>query len=235
MSSERRNGPAVTDPSAEARIRDLKRRIAQDATSPLFIGLAEEYRAAGLLSDAIRTLEHGVHSHPHYLSAKVALARAYLEAGRPGDAAALFKKVLEIDRGNVISARALADLALARGDNLEAVKKYKLYRALSADRSVEEIIGRLEAELGRAPEEAPKGRVLARLYLEQGHAAETLELLDQLLASVPGDPELLRLRKEAAGRVRSERPAAGNGKAASRAAKIRALKGWLAMIRKAES
>lgn len=223
------------DQAAEIRIRELKRRIAQDATSPLFIGLAEEYRAAGLLSDAIRTLEHGVHLHPHYLSAKVALSRAYLEAGRTGDAAALFTKVLEMDPGNLISARALAEIALARGDNLEAVKKYKLYRALSADRSVEEIIGRLEAVLHRAPAEDPKGRVLARLYLEQGHAAETLELLDQLLAAVPGDPELLGLRKEAASRVRSERPAAGNGNAASKAAKIRALKRWLAMIRRAES
>ena len=223
------------DAAAEARIRELKRRIAQDATSPLFIGLAEEYRAAGLLSDAIRTLEHGIHSHPHYLSAKVALARAYLEAGRTGDAAVLFTRALEMDPGNLISARSLAEIALARGDRLEAVKKYKLYRALSADRSVEGIIGRIEADLDHAPAGDPKGRVLARLYLEQGHAEEALDLLDQLLRAEPGDPELLRLPVEAAGRIPAGGPEGGDGKAVRRAARIGALKAWLAMIRKAES
>jgi tetratricopeptide (TPR) repeat protein len=218
------------DPASEIRIRELKRRIAQDATSPLFIGLAEEYRAASRLSEAIRTLEHGVQSHPNYLSAKIALARAYLEAGQTGDAAALFSKVLEMDPGNLISARAIAEIALARGDRLEAIKKYKLYRALSADRSVEEIIGRIEADLEETPSGDPRGRVLARLYLEQGHAAEALDLLDQLALVEPGDPEIERLRREAAVRARAGPPPSGDGEAAVRAAKVRSLKTWLARL-----
>jgi len=230
----------MTDPSAEARIRDLKRRITQDATSPLFIGLAEEYRASGQLSEAIRTLEKGIQTYPHYVSAKVALARAYLEAGQTGDAALLFSRILALDPGNLISARALADIHLTRGDRLEAVKKYKLYRALSGDRSVNEIISRIEDELPPAsappPAPAPKtgGRALADLYFEQGHYTEALAIYEELALAEPEDAEIAGRLREAASRLPSKSPIAqtpsGGGQAARRQAKIQALKGWLRVI-----
>jgi len=225
----------MTDPSAEVRIRELKRRITQDATSPLFIGLAEEYRACGRLSEAIRTLEKGILSHPNYVSAKVALARAYLEAGRAGDAAALFARILALDPGNLISARSLAGILLSRGEQLEALKKYKLYRALSGDRSVDEVISRIEAELPPPTSPAPEatGRALAGLYLEQGHSAEALVLYEELARAHPGDPEVSRLRAEAASRPPG--PAAfvaapGDRGSSPRQAKVVALKRWLSVI-----
>ena len=236
----------MTESSSEIRIRELKRRIAQDPTSPLFIGLAEEYRATGRLSDAIRTLEHGVHTHPHYLSAKVALARAYLEAGHTGDAASLFERVLATDPGNLVSARALADIALSRGDRLEAVKKLKLYRALSADRGIDETIARIENEIASPAPGEPRGRVLARLYLEQGHPAEALEVLEELARAEPDNPEVEALRREAAAELSPQgapapqavsQPAAPpvDPAARRRAAKVAALAGWLAVIKKSAS
>jgi tetratricopeptide (TPR) repeat protein len=229
-----RPGFRVADPDADGRIRELKRRIAQDVTSPLFIGLAEEYRAAGRLSAAIRTLEKGTRTHPHYVSAKVALARAYLEAGQTGDASALFGRVLALDPGNLISAKALAEIAVSRGNRVEAIKKYKLYRALSGDRAVDEIIGRIESELAGPPPEsavAPRGRVLADLYLQQGHDVEALAIYDQLAAAAPEDAEVARLRSETAVRLRGKgQQAADDRGAVRREAKIRALKGWLRVI-----
>ncbi|HKF45433.1 MAG TPA: tetratricopeptide repeat protein [Thermoanaerobaculia bacterium] len=223
--------------TSEIRIRELKRRIAQDPTSPLFIGLAEEYRTTGRLTDAIRTLEHGVHTHPNYISAKVALARAYLEAGHTGDAAALFERVLGMDPGNLVSARALADIALSRGDRQEALKRLKLYRALSADRGVDETIARIETEIESPAPGEPRGRVLARLYLEQGHPAEAIAVLDELSRTEPGDPEIETLRREAAAHL-SPRGAgaatvAADPAARRRASAVAALKGWLAAIRRA--
>jgi predicted Zn-dependent protease len=232
----------MTENSSEIRIRELKRRIAQDPTSPLFIGLAEEYRATGRLSDAIRVLEHGVHTHPNYLSAKVALARAYLEAGHAGDAAALFERVLATDPGNLVSARALADIALSRGDRLEAVKRLKLYRALSADRSVDEAIARIETEYASPAPGEPRGRVLARLYLEQGHPAEALEVLEELARTEPGNPEIEQLRGQAREMLSPPTPLAPpppapveDPAARRRAAAVRALTAWLAVIKKSAS
>ena len=39
-------------------------------------------------------------------------------------------KALQLDPGNVVAARLLADAYLALGDKLEAIKKYKLVHAL---------------------------------------------------------------------------------------------------------
>ena len=228
----------MTDPSVELRIRELKRRVTQDVTSPLFIGLAEEYRACGRLSDAIRTLEKGIQTHQQYVSAKVALARAYLEAGYVGDAAALFTKVLALDPGNLISARSLAEIYLSQGDRVEAVKKYKLYRALSGDRTVDEVIGRIEAEVPPAPSPAPEspgGRALAGLYLEQGHPSEALAIYDELARANPADAEVSRLRAEAAARPPDPGSAPSvtplmDGDRSRRQAKVLALKRWLGVI-----
>jgi tetratricopeptide (TPR) repeat protein len=141
----------LADAAAQARIRDLERRIELDPGSRLFLALAEEYRKAGRLSEALATLQRGLLSHPGYLSAQVALGRAHFEAGQSTEAIATFSKVLAADPGNLVSAKSLADIHLSRGENLEAVKKYKLYRALSGDRSVEEVIARLEKSLAPPP------------------------------------------------------------------------------------
>ncbi len=230
----------MTDAGAEERIRQLRRRVEQDSTSPLFVGLAEEYRAAGRLPEAIRALEKGLHVHPHYVSAQVALARAYLEAGRTDEAVAMFTTALASDRGNPVSARSLADIYLSRGERLEAVKKYKLYRALSGDRSVDEVIEGIEKDLGETPETAagPSGRVLADLYLSQGHYSEAAALYGQLAGSNPDDGELARLRKEAEARLTaaggvSPSPAPEKDRAGLRRAKVEALKRWLSVIQTA--
>ena len=233
------------DPRAEARIRDLRRRIGQSAASPLFVALAEEYRAAGRLQEAITALEKGILAHPGYVAARVLLGRAYLEAGRADDAAQMFASALALDPANMVSARALAEIHLSRGEKEEAIRKYKLYHALSGDRAVEEIIGKLQEEAGSEPlpeETGPEpppaaeteGRVLADLYFEQGHFAEALTAYEELWRADPGDAELESRRSEA-----GERLAGGNPgpeapprerEAARTAARGQALKRWLCGI-----
>jgi tetratricopeptide (TPR) repeat protein len=229
----------LTDPAAEARIRDLRRRVGQNSTSPLFVGLAEEYRAAGHLPEAIGTLEKCLEAHPHYVSARVALARAYLEAGRAEDAAAMFAKALELDPGNLVAARCLADILLSRGDRLEAIKRYKLYRALLGDRSVDEIIERLEAEIGPAPPAASdaQGRVLADLYFDQGHYAEAFAAYEGLSSAHPSDAGLARQKNEAAARLATSAPSSPPPQdpdpdpgSARRDARIEALKRWSRLL-----
>jgi len=223
----------VTDLAAEARIRDLRRRISRDAKSPLFIGLAEEYRGAGRTAEAIRTLEKGIQVHPNYISARVALGRAYLEAGRTADAEAQFTGVLALDPGNLVAARSVAEILRARGDRAEALKRYELYRALSGDRGVDGLIEEIRAESERVPAGAePAGRVLADLYLEQGHNAEALAIYEDLCRSSPDDPEIARRRDEAASRLPSEhREGAVSLPSERREVRIQALKRWLSVIK----
>src|SRR5438105_10680116 len=141
----------VAEPTAEARIRDLERRLDLDPGSRLFVSLAEEYRRLGRVRDALGALQKGLLAHPGYVAAQVALGRAYLEANQNTDAIATFTKVLVSDPGNLVAAKSLADVYQARGDNLEALKKYKLYRALSGDRKVDQVIAKLEAVVAPKP------------------------------------------------------------------------------------
>ncbi len=146
----------MADQTAEARIRDLERRLDLDPGSRLFVAVAEEYRKIGRLRDALGALQKGLLAHPGYVAAQVALGRVYLEANQTTDAIATFTKVLVADPGNLVAAKSLADVQLGRGDKLEAVKKYKLYRALSGDRKVDPIIAELETQVAPKPVTPPR-------------------------------------------------------------------------------
>ncbi len=122
-----------------------------DPGSRLFVALAEECRKLGRVREALSALQKGLLAHPGYIAAQVALGRVYLEADQTTDAIATFTKVLGADPGNLVAAKSLADVYLSRGDHLEALKKYKLYRALSSDRKVDELIAKLEPQVAPKP------------------------------------------------------------------------------------
>ena len=145
----------MADPQSAARIRDLEQRMAAMPGSRLFVGLAEEYRRAGRFADALATLRNGLEAHPTYLSARIAIARLYQETGRVQEAIDAFSKVLATDRENLVAAKALGDLHARQGNAVESLKKFKLYRALSGDRSVDERIAALEREAKTAEGAAP--------------------------------------------------------------------------------
>ena len=146
----------MPDPAAEARIRDLERRLDLDPGSRLFVSLAEEYRKVGRIRDCLSALQKGLLAHPGYIAAQVALGRAYLEANQATESIATFTKVLVADPANLVAAKSLADIHLSRNDNLEALKKYKLYRAISGDRKIDEVIARLEPLVAPKPVTPPR-------------------------------------------------------------------------------
>jgi tetratricopeptide (TPR) repeat protein len=138
---------------ADSRIRELEGRVAREPGSRFFMPLAEEYRKAGRLPDAIKALESGLALHEGYVAARIALARAHLEAGRIDDSVAAFSKALAEDPSNLVAAKALGDLHLSRGEPLDALKRYLRYRAISGDRRLDALIHRLQAETG--PDQTP--------------------------------------------------------------------------------
>ena len=161
----------------------------------------------------------------------------------------MFTKALACDPGTWCRRARWRTSTSRGGRRIEAVKKYKLYRALSGDRGVGEIIERIERDLGPAPEPPgePRGRVLADLYFAQGHYAEALTLYQELARSDPSDGEIARLVSEARARLgatggsgapqgppslapdSSSTARDGNGPQC-RKARIQALKRWLSVI-----
>ena len=146
----------MSDRDPEARIRELKKRVEKEPGSRAFVSLAEEYRRAGRISDALTSLEEGLIAHPGYVAARVALARTYLEAGRTEESMAAFSQALQDDPSNLVAAKALGDLHLSRGQPVEALKRYLRYRGISGDHRLDDVITRLQGEVQPPPVPPPR-------------------------------------------------------------------------------
>lgn len=70
----------------DSRIQELERRVDHDPASIAVAQLAEEYRRAGRLDDAIRVCRAGLLRHQTYPSVRVTLGRALLAQGRLDEA-----------------------------------------------------------------------------------------------------------------------------------------------------
>lgn len=135
-------------PAPLSRLEELKRVLQRDPTSRQFLALAEEYRRQGKMRDAIVTLERGLSVHTSSVAAYVSLGKAYQQIERWEEAIRAYLNALRYDRENLVAIRHLAEVHLARGDKLEALKKLKLYQGLKpGEKDVQEAIERLEGEL----------------------------------------------------------------------------------------
>jgi pentatricopeptide repeat protein len=143
----------MAQPGITAKIEELQFRIKTDPKSRLFFPLAEEFRKNGNLREAEQVLRTGLGVHATYLSAWVSLGRVLREQHKNAEAVDALKTALQVDPGNVVAARLLADAYLDLGEKVEAIKKYKLVHALMpSDEELEAKIAQLDRDLSPAPE-----------------------------------------------------------------------------------
>lgn len=168
-----------------ARIEELRRRVEKDPASIAFAQLAEEYRRAGRLREAIETCQTGLTRHPGYLSARVTLGRALLETGELDSAQEELKRVLRTAPENLAALRGLAEIHHRRGELREALAHYRTALEFARhDAELEHVIGEITAELEpsiRAP------RVVDGLSFEEA-AAELLAFSSGNGDQPAGDP-----------------------------------------------
>lgn len=135
-------------PAPLSRLEELKRLVAKEPASRQFLSLAEEYRKTGKFIDVVQTLQAGLQYNQSYVAAWVALGRAQHQIGKIDEAIRGYGEALRLDPHNLVAVRQLAELHLQKGDKVEAIKKFKLFRGLSpGDRGVNETIEQLEIDL----------------------------------------------------------------------------------------
>ncbi len=138
----------MASPVLNPKIEELRFKLKTDPKSRLFYQLAEELRKAGQYDEAEHVLRSGLSVYPAYLAAWVSLGRVLREQKNDTAAVDALSKALQLDPGNVVAARLLADAYLALGEKVEAIKKYKLVHALlPADEELKGHIERLEREI----------------------------------------------------------------------------------------
>ena len=137
-------------------IERLQQKIAKDPDSKLFVPLAEEYKKAGMVDEAINVLVQGLEKQPNYLSARVSLGKIYMGKGLLNEARDEFQKVIAIIPDNLYAHKKLAEIYQELGERDNAMKE--LHSVLNLNPTDEWAVSNLSAieqETQQIPEEKP--------------------------------------------------------------------------------
>jgi tetratricopeptide (TPR) repeat protein len=137
-------------------IERLQQKIAKDPDSKLFVPLAEEYKKAGMVDEAINVLVQGLEKQPNYLSARVSLGKIYMGKGLLNEARDEFQKVIAIIPDNLYAHKKLAEIYQELGERDNAMKE--LHSVLNLNPTDEWAVSNLSAieqEPQQIPEEKP--------------------------------------------------------------------------------
>ena len=205
--------PAAAEVAMAAAIRRYEERLAKDPSSLGFAVLADLYRKAGRLDDAVAVCRDGLKRHPQYTTARLILAKALIGRQDFDGALAEIEAILQASPKDLQCHRLASEVHRRLGRLDDAVRHLEQAASLDpGDREARALLGLLRAE-------APAGdsglaRLLAddtfvtvafgRLCLDQGLADEAAIVFTRLLRNDPDDAGA-RERLETALRARSRR------------------------------
>lgn len=166
-------------PDSSQGIRQSPIKPGQISDPRLVAQLADTYRKAGRLDDAIRVCGDGLAVHPTYVATRVVLARALMERGSLEEAEAEFLHVLAQSPENLVVVKFLGDICAKAGRGRQARDYYeRALRLKPGDPEAQERLAALPTGEGPGASGPPEGRperdplaspTLAALYTAQGH------------------------------------------------------------------
>ncbi len=173
--------------ASSPRIEELEKKFNENPRR-YFAPLANEYRKAGDLEQAISICRTYVPQQPAHMSGHIVFGQALFETGEHDEARGVFEAALALDPENLIALRHLGDIAASRGETVAARSWYQ--RVLDADPRNDEVTALLasldaaDGTNGRAGVSDQAGMSWADLNPER-----TLELPPELLATGAGAAE----------------------------------------------
>ncbi|MEK6609977.1 MAG: tetratricopeptide repeat protein, partial [Gemmatimonadota bacterium] len=139
--------------AASSEIEKLETRYAENPEGRYFAPLADAYRKAGRVDDALQLVHKGLEKHPDYLSAHIVLGRCQLDKKDDAAARGAFETVLGLDSENIIALKSLAEIAERTGDT--AAARGWLQKLLVVDSMNTDAEADLQRLGGPLPGEAP--------------------------------------------------------------------------------
>lgn len=102
------------------------RKYQEDPSSRVFAPLAEAYRKAGLVDEAINIAQEGLRYHPQFVGGRVALARAYFDKKLYAEVIEELNPIIQDVPDNLVAQRLIAESCLILGRIAEALSAYKM-------------------------------------------------------------------------------------------------------------
>jgi predicted Zn-dependent protease len=121
------------------------KKYQDDPSSRVFAPLAEAYRKAGLVDQALEIAREGLKIHPNFLGGKVALARALFDKKLYQEVAEELTVVVQDVPDNLVAQRLFAESCLLLGRTAEALSAYKMLLYFVPE-DQETIVQELEAQ-----------------------------------------------------------------------------------------
>jgi tetratricopeptide (TPR) repeat protein len=144
----------------------LATQLAKDPHSKAFMPLAEEYGKVGMWEEAVAVLEDGLKYYPGFITAMVALGRAYDQLNQPTKAKAILEEAIKLSPDNLRAHRTLIKIYTAQGFTAGALKSCGVILAMNP--RDEEAIS-VQSSLGGAEKAEPDNQ--KRPVPKQAHAA----------------------------------------------------------------
>lgn len=123
------------------------RKFQEDPTSRIFAPLAELYRKAGLIDEAIEIAKEGLRIHPNFTGGRVALARALFDKQLYDDVVRELTHVIRDSPDNLVAQRLFAESSLMLGRVSDALGGYKMLLYFSpSDGEAARLVQELESQ-----------------------------------------------------------------------------------------
>jgi len=172
-------------------IEKLKVRVEKDPSSRLFLPLAEEYRKAGMLDEAISVLLKGLDRQPDYTSARVALGKIYLEKRMIEEARREFEKVIAAIPDNLFAHKKLAEIYRDIGEMDRAISEFRTVLKINPlDEDAKSFIERVESRESfvEAPRPETSEKSVEEEVIEIHETQEPLETAGEMERVVSEEP-----------------------------------------------
>jgi len=197
-------------------IRHYEARLTREPSSQAFAALAEAYRRASRIDEAIELCRTGLARYPTYSTARFVLAKALLDHGDLAAAREEVERFIQSEPDHEPALRIAVECALRAGDPRAAVAHARRLAVLDPqDRAVQGLLRALEVAAGQRATMAAEGGglwplladdtfvtvTLGDLCVAQGLVDEATAIFSRLLLREP-DHEISRARLAELGRVR---------------------------------
>jgi len=109
----------------------LATQLAKDPHSKVFMPLAEEYGKVDMWQEAAAVLEDGLKLYPGFITAMVALGRAYDHMGQATKARAILEESVKLSPENLRAHRTLIKIYTSQGQNESALQSCAVILAVN--------------------------------------------------------------------------------------------------------